>query len=186
MQRTLTQVLSLRTSVAAKVLAVAFWVALTALSANAKIFLPFTPVPITLQTGVVVLGGLVLGFYGVLAQLVYVLLGGIGLPLFAVTLPGVAPLWGPTGGYLVGFVFASYLSAVFVRRNFASLNFGQKFSRLLLISMAIFVPGVLFLSLSMGVSLEKALALGFYPFILGDLVKTAIVSLVPASLTNKL
>lgn len=186
MQQTLTRTLSLRTSLTVKILAVSFWVVLTALSAQAKIFLPFTPVPITLQTGVVVLGGLVLGYYGVIAQLAYVLLGGIGLSLFAVEIPGVVALWGPTGGYLIGFILASYFSAKFVKNSFATMSFVRKFFLLSLISFSIFVPGVLFLSLYTGVSFARALELGLYPFLLGDVLKTLVVSLVPVALTNKL
>lgn len=172
-------------STTTKVLAVSTWVILTALSAQLKIPLPFTPVPVTLQTGVVVLGGVMLGKFGFFAQLFYVLLGGIGLPLFAVKVPGSSAIWGPTGGYLIGFILASYLSYRFVHYPWNQLKVTQKFGRLFLISFAIFAPGVTVLAFALDVSWLRALELGFYPFILGDVIKTLLVALTPNALVAK-
>lgn len=83
---------------------------LTVASAKVTIPLPGTPIPGTLQTLPVLLAGLVLGArFGALSQAAYLGLGLAGLPVFA--LPGAGPgyLFGPTGGYLIGFVGASYL-----------------------------------------------------------------------------
>lgn len=169
------------TSVLSSTAIVLGWALLTALSANAKIPLPFTPVPITLQTGVVVLGAVLFGRLGVLAQVAYVLLGCVGLPFFAVKAPGIVPLLGVTGGYLAGFVPAAWLAARFVHGNYASLGFGARFARLFAISAAFFVPGVAVLTLSLGVDLTRGLELGLYPFVLGDVIKTLIVASTPAA-----
>lgn len=180
-----TLVLDAKHSLLLKASAVCLWVILTGAAAQMKIWLPFTPVPMTLQTGVVMLGGLLLGKYGFFAQVAYVILGGIGLPLFAVDLPGVKAVWGPTGGYLVGFIFASYLTYRFVHHGWNQLRFSQKFFRLLAISLVIFAPGVLVLAKTMNVSIARALEMGFYPFILGDLLKTLLVSLTPSTVVKK-
>ena len=81
-----------------------------ALSAQVRVPLPFTPVPVTLQTAVVLLAGALLGVRGgVAATLAYLGLGAAGLPVFAGAAGGMAPLAGPTAGYLFGFVAAAAL-----------------------------------------------------------------------------
>ncbi|MCB0308242.1 MAG: biotin transporter BioY [Bdellovibrionales bacterium] len=179
MELTLTKTESLKSSVLVKLAAVSFWVILTALSAQMKIWLPFTPVPITLQTGVVMLGGVLLGKYGFFSQVLYILLGCIGLPFFAVDLPGVKAIWGPTGGYLFGFLIASYLAYRFVHYPWNELSFAKKWLRLFAMSFVIFLPGVIVLAQVMNLSWSKALQLGLYPFIFGAIIKTTLVSLTP-------
>ena len=151
------------------------WALLTGLSAAIKFPLPFTPVPMTLQTGVVLLGAAWFGRLGVLAQVLYVLLGGLGLPFFAVQAPGLSPLWGATGGYLVGFIFTAKLTERFVFAK--SMTFAARWLRLAAISLAYFVPGVWVLMLSSGVDFTRAVELGFLPFVLGDALKIAVVSM---------
>ena len=89
-----------------------FWVfsfaILTAVSA--QIAIPVKPVPFTLQTMIVLLAGAFLGANnGAYSQLLYIFLGGIGLPIFAYGSFGFATLFGPTGGYLLAFPIAAYL-----------------------------------------------------------------------------
>ena len=86
------------------------FIILTTLGAFIRIPLPFSPVPITLQTFFVLLSGALLGAnLGITAQLSYVCLGLSGLPIFTGTGSGALYLFGPTGGYLAGFVLASFL-----------------------------------------------------------------------------
>ena len=88
-------------------LAVSTFSVLTA--TGALVFLPLYPVPITLQTLFAYLSGAVLGpWLGAASQIIYILLGAIGLPVFAGGRAGLATLLGPTGGYLFGFVAASF------------------------------------------------------------------------------
>ncbi|MCH7819743.1 MAG: biotin transporter BioY, partial [Candidatus Marinimicrobia bacterium] len=80
---------------------------LTALGALIRIPLPFTPIPITLQTFFVLLAGAMLGSKrGTLSQMVYVFAGAAGIPIFAGMSSGLALLAGPTGGFLAGFLLA--------------------------------------------------------------------------------
>jgi len=91
------------------------------LSANIFIYLPGTPVPITLQTITVLLSGLFLGSrFAMLSQIEYVLLGMMGLPVFAGFKTGVFSLLGPTGGYILGFIFAAF-AAGYIFENFGSI-----------------------------------------------------------------
>src|SRR6476661_4466906 len=100
---------------------VALFVALTAAAAQVSIPLPFTPVPLTLQPMVVLLGGAVLGArLGMSAQALYLLLGIAGLPVFAASpvLPqGALRLIGPTGGYLMSYPFAAFVAGSLAERG---------------------------------------------------------------------
>ena len=87
----------------------ALFAALTGAVAWFKIPLPFTPVPITLQTLMVLLSGAMLGaYYGALAMLLYLIVGAIGWPVFAGGSSGVGALLGPTGGYLFSYPIAAF------------------------------------------------------------------------------
>lgn len=157
---------------------IVLFASLTGLSALVKIPLGFTPVPITLQTAVAMAGGLILGRDGFWAQVLYLLLGCVGLPFFTPEHSNVQVLFGATGGYLIGFAFASYGCARWIRPYAGQLSWFQRYVRLLGVSMLIFVPGVLGLALFQDLSLSKAVMLGFVPFIAGDLIKTLLVSLI--------
>jgi len=85
-------------------------VALTALGAQMAIYLPFTPVPITMQTFVILLGAAALGAQrAAIAQIIYLLLAIAGLPILADGKGGLIAIFGATSGYLLGFIFASLL-----------------------------------------------------------------------------
>src|SRR3989338_5867789 len=87
----------------------ALFAALTGAVAWFKIPLPFTPVPITLQTLMVLLSGAMLGsYYGALSMIIYLILGALGLPVFAGGSSGVGALLGPTGGYLFSYPVAAF------------------------------------------------------------------------------
>src|SRR3989338_5096636 len=88
----------------------ALFAALTAAIAPFKIPLGFTPVPITLQTLAVLMSGAMLGpYYGALAMILYVVVGALGLPVFAGGGSGIGALLGPTGGYLISYFIAAFV-----------------------------------------------------------------------------
>ncbi len=127
------------------------------------------PVPITLQTFFTYLAGGILGGYmGALSQIIYILLGSVGLPVFAQRKFGPAVLVGYTGGYLIGFVVGAFIIGKFVEsQKNPSLTW-------IMISMvagtlAIYVFGVIQLSLWYG--LPEAILLGVLPFVIGDTLK---------------
>lgn len=174
-----------RTSTQARVLWIAFFAILTGLSALVKIPLGFTPVPVSLQTAVVMLSAVILGRDGMWAQALYLLLGGIGLPFFSPDTAGVQVLFGATGGYLLGFVIAAAFVGYKIQPQWSTLSVWKRTALLLAASMLIFIPGVLQLKFVAGVSFAKALSLGFYPFILGDILKSLAVSFTPAKWTRR-
>ncbi|MGB2706094.1 MAG: biotin transporter BioY [Candidatus Omnitrophota bacterium] len=145
------------------ILVVSF-VAMTALGAYVRIPLPFSPVPITLQTFFVLLCGAVLGRkFGALAQASYVGLGVLGIPLFQGYGAGLLHLAGPTGGYLVGFIAASFLVGNLIKRNIVfAMSLGL---------LVIYVCGISWLMVGYKLDFVKAVYLGFIPFIPGAACK---------------
>jgi biotin transport system substrate-specific component len=149
----------------------ASFMALTVAGAYIRIPLPFTPVPITLQTFFVLLAGALLGRkLGSLSQAGYLLIGIFGVPVFTGGLYGFARLFGPTGGYLIGFVLASYVIGKLLGKDDDAPFF--KIVAAMLVGLAIlFTTGTIQLSMVMHISMQKAVALGVLPFIPGDIVK---------------
>jgi biotin transport system substrate-specific component len=144
---------------------------LVALSAQVAIPLPFTPVPVTLQTFAVLLTGCLLGSgRGALAVVAYILEGSFGLPFFSGGTGGIAHLLGPTGGYLVGCVAAAYAAGLLSERGLSRRPAGLLLT-LCAADLAIYVPGLAWLSVFTGP--PKALSLGFLPFVAGDALKIA-------------
>lgn len=169
-----------------KGLAALVFACLTGIFAQLRIYLPWTPVPITLQTLAVFCSGLMLGkWYGSLSQIFYILLGIAGIPWFANNQKGVEILLSPTVGYLFAFILASFiigaLSPNLLKRTTNSKKF---FGNLLLINIVVIYGfGVLYLYfwyyLSTGVWLSFAVLFmkGVVPFILGDILKISVLTL---------
>lgn len=154
---------------------VAIFAALTSvLALLPAIPLPFSPVPITFQVLGVFLAGAILGKkLGALSILVYLLLGSIGLPVFAGGNAGFSVILGPTGGYLIGFPIAAFLCGWFIELGDAkkiTRPFAYALSILLGI-LSIYIIGTIQLSLVLGLSLQKAFMIGSLPYIPLDLVK---------------
>ncbi len=142
-----------------------------ALMAQARIDLPFSPVPITGQTFAVLLVGAALGARrGAAALAVYVLEGAVGLPVFAGGTAGLARLFGPTGGYLIGFVVAAWLVGWLAERGF-DRRVHTALAAFLAGEAAIFACGLAGLALFVGVG--QVLALGLLPFLPGEAIKLA-------------
>jgi biotin transport system substrate-specific component len=165
---------------AIRIAAVLFVTALTAAAAQISVPLPFTPVPFTLQPMVVLLGGAALGArLGMASQVLYLALGIAGLPVFAASpiLPqGLLRLLGPTGGYLL-----SYPLAAFVTGALAERGFDRRYLTSVLAMAAgltiVFACGVLwlaFLARPAGTGLPAAINTGFLPFVAADVVKLLI------------
>lgn len=134
---------------------------------------PLSPVPVTLQTMFVLLSGLILGARGgVMAMLLYMAAGVMGLPVFSGGKAGLAVFFGPTGGYLISFLFMAWLAGT--GRGSASGG-GRSFGGLLLLtivaSLVNLLCGSLQLMILLDISPGKALAVGLLPFLPGGLAK---------------
>jgi biotin transport system substrate-specific component len=157
--------------------------ALTAI--GAFISVPLYPVPITLQTVFTALSGFLLGgLGGALSQVVYVLLGIIGLPVFSGGKSGLGVLFGPTGGYLIGFIVAAYVMGRIVE---AKRNGGVVWLLLSFIvgEIIIYGCGGFQLSRVANMSFAKTLTVGVIPFLLGDTLKCAAAILVTLAMRKQ-
>ena len=150
---------------------VAGFALLTAAAAQLSINLPFTPVPITGQTFAVLLSGAALGSAaGGASQLLYVGLGAVGLPFYAEGRSGWEAATGTTGGYLIGFVVASYLVGLLAERR-QDRNVLGAIPAFLTANAVIYLFGVPWLANVLEVPWQEAIALGATPFVIGDLAK---------------
>jgi len=143
----------------------------------AQISVPMFPVPMTLQTLAVLFVGLSLGAWrGAAALALYVAEGAMGLPVFANGM-STAALFGPTAGFLYGFIamagVAGFLSEhVTGQRLFGLIAAG------LVANAALYLPGVLYLDAATGLDLNGAMTAGMTPFLIGDAVKLVIAALI--------
>src|SRR6188768_3353290 len=162
-----------------QMLSVLFVTVLTAAGAQLSFPLPFTPVPFTIQPMIVLIGAAALGSrLGALSQIFYLMLGLAGLPVFAFSpeLPqGFARLLGPTGGYLMAYPIAAFLTGLLAERGLDR----RYLTSILAMSAGltvIFAGGVMWISRLAGP--ETALATGLYPFIVVDVIKVVAAGLV--------
>ena len=159
---------------------VALGVLFTALLAQVSIPVPGSPVPITGQTLAVVLTAASLGpVRGVAVQAFYILAALVGLPFYSEASGGVDVVFGATGGYVVGFIPAAFLIGMAARRGMDRRPL-QAAPLFVAGQAVIFAVGVPWLAVSAGLSASQALDAGFYPFVLGGLVKAAVAAAVLA------
>ena len=160
--------------------AVLFVTALTAASAQISVPLPFTQVPFTFQPMVVLLGGLALGSrLGFASQMLYLLAGIAGLPVFAasVTLPpGALRLAGPTGGYLMAYPIAAFLTGYLAERG-CDRRYLTSVLAMLAGLLVVYACGASWLGwfarvgAPAPIGLQAALVAGVYPFVVADVIK---------------
>ena len=150
----------------------------TGIMAQIIIPLPWTPVPITAQTFAVLCSGLFLGRkYGVLSQVIYIALGVAFIPWFGGMTGGLEVLLGSTGGFLIGFIIASYFVGMISEKYAEARSFRKMALTIGIANFAlIYIPGLaglaLFLSMQgTPVGIYDLLMMGLVPFIAGDLVK---------------
>jgi biotin transport system substrate-specific component len=157
---------------------------LLALCAHIVIPLPWTPVPITGQTFGVLLVGILLGARrGALAVGLYLLDGAAGLPVFQpLGAPGILRFAGPTGGYLMSYPLAAFVTGWLAERasNFAGrgsaiLHTARLSGALLAGELIIFTGGCAWLATGVGLGWTHAVTLGALPFIPGELIKMALI-----------
>jgi len=161
------------------VILVALGTALLALSAKFNLPLPY--VPMTLQTLVVLMIGAAYGWrLGTATVVAYLAEGAMGLPVFAGPVGGIAPLVGPTAGYLFGFIGAAFVTGWLAERGW-DRSVLRLFAAMALGHIVILAAGFGWLAFGMKLGVEKAWLVGIVPFIAGSLVKNALgATLVPA------
>jgi len=145
---------------------------LTAGAAQLAIQLPWTPVPVTAQTFMVLLAGAALGpRRAALAMSLYLAEGAAGLPVFAGGTAGAHLLFGPSGGYLLAFPFAALVAGLLAQRGWDRHALGT-FAAMLLGSAVVLALGAA--QLARFVPMGAVLAAGVTPFVWGDVLKSAL------------
>ena len=151
------------------------------LTISAKIKIPFYPVPMTMQTFIVVLMGVTFGWkIGVATISLYLLEGIIGFPVFAGTPEkglGLIYFMGPTMGYLIGFLFAAFLAGYLNLKT----NIFLIFLKLILSVSIIYILGILWLGHLIGWD-KPLLELGLIPFLLAELFKISLLTIITKKL----
>jgi len=153
--------------------------ALTAVGAYLSI--PIGPVPIILQNMFVLLSGLLLGSrWGLASVGVYILAGACGLPVFAGGLGGISRIVGPTGGYLLGYLPGVFITGIIAEKTGEKMIYDV--IAMVCGSVIIYSCGLIWLKVLTGMTLTKTLAVGMYPFLIGDALKIAAAAAIAKSL----
>lgn len=179
-----------RSAVLPKAAGVVGFALFTALAAQITIPLPGTPVPITLQTFAVMLAPLALGAWGGMASMaLYVVLGLVGLPVYADASGGWHVVYGATFGYLLGFIACQPVMArVLGAGSERSTSLRRVLGAMVAGHAVVFALGLAWLWVVLdranpGVGLSETLAKGLWPFVPGSVFKTALALLVASDLT---
>ena len=150
-----------------KLIQAALFTAITAVGAFISVPLPFTPIPVTLATLAAMLAGTLLGpRYGSLSQIVYLLLGAVGLPVFHNFTGGLGILTGPTGGFLLGYVAMALISGVAV-----TSKRGNLICTLAIATVTCYIVGTAWFMATTGSGASAAFVSCIAPFIPGDIIK---------------
>jgi biotin transport system substrate-specific component len=165
-----------------------FFALLTGILAQIKIFIPGMPVPLTGQVFGVFLAGIILGTWGGISQIMYFGLGIAGIPWFAGYGSGLTYIMGPTGGYIIGFIFAAFFIGYLIDRSvklrrIPSMLMIMFFSTFILI----YIPGLIhFYIWSNGAfGLWELLGICVFPFIVADIIKAITAAFIATSITPK-
>ena len=168
-----------------KLVLIALMTAITCIFAPLSIPIPVSPVPISLTNLVIMISIYVLGFKdATISYIVYLLLGLVGLPVFSGFTGGFGKLAGPTGGYLVGFIFLALIAGLFVdkfpkNRILAVVG--------MIIGMAVtYIFGTEWLAIQLKMTFVAALSVGVIPYLAGDAVKIIIAIIVGPVLRSRL
>lgn len=156
---------------------IALMTALTCILGPLSIPLPFSPVPISFTNLVLYFSVFVLGTkFSTISYIVYLLIGLVGLPVFSGFSGGPAKVAGPTGGYLVGFVFLTVIAGFFVEHFKGKLSFAVL--GMVLGTSVCYLFGTIWLSMQLNIGFVAGLGVGVFPYIPGDLVKIAIACII--------
>lgn len=151
----------------------------TGFMAQVVIPLPWTPVPVTLQTFAVLMAGIFLGrYWGGISMLIYLMVGLLGIPWFAGMSGGLEALFSASGGYLIGFILAALFLGYFVDKYVQSRKFLSMLGLMLFANFVLlYTPGLIQLSIwtqsatGSAPGIWELLLMGAIPFIVGDLFK---------------
>ena len=143
--------------------------------------IPVGPVPISLLTLAIYLAAYVLGAKGTtISVFIYILLGAVGLPVFSGAAGGLAKIAGPTGGYIVGYLFLAFICGLFVQKSKANLLISVL--GMIVGTAVLYAFGTVWFIIEMKTDIISALTMCVLPFIVGDLVKIVAATLMGKAL----
>lgn len=150
--------------------------------------------PLSVPIGIVPISFTILAIYislytlgmkkGTISVIIYILIGFIGIPVFSGFSSGPSKLLGPTGGYIIGFIFMAIISGFFIDRFFS--NWYMCFLGMVLGTAVCYIFGTTWLAYQANMSASSALAAGVIPFIPGDLIKIAIATFIGPQIRKRL
>ena len=150
-----------------------------------QVTIPLPPVPITGQTLAIGIAATTLGRkYGTLSVLLYLIIGAVGVPVFAGMSGGISKLVGPTGGYLVGFLPTAYIIGLFVEKT--KLCFTNAFIANIIGMVITLAFGTAWLKIAASLSWSAAIAGGVTPFLLVGILKAAIAAYISVLVRKRL
>jgi biotin transport system substrate-specific component len=160
----------------------AFFAALSA--ALSQIAIPLGEVPIVLtQVSILLAGGLLGWKWGTVSQLVFVCLGMLGAPVFQGFSGGMGVLWGPTGGFIMGYILSAFTAGLLCDR----LGRGKALVPVLVLAdLVVYIPGVPWLMHVTGLGFKAALAAGLWPFLPADALKIVLAAILIPMLSGVL
>ena len=136
-----------------------------------------SPIPITLALFALFLAGIILGKWkGVVCTVIYLLLGLVGLPVFSGFSGGFAKLAGPTGGYLIGFLFMIPLTGILFEKT--GKSFWKQFGAMVLGTLVCYLFGTVWLCLQLNLDFIGGLGVGVIPYLPGDTAKIILAALI--------
>jgi biotin transport system substrate-specific component len=164
---------------------IALFAAITAVIAPFTIPLPFSPVPLSLSLFAVFLSGAILDKYSAfISQIIYILLGAIGLPVFSGFRGGLGVVAGATGGYIISYAFMAFAIAFILEKAGESY---LKYVLSMLLSLVIcYSFGVAWLSVAMGVDIFKAFLIGAVPYMAIDILKAFMCAAVAVPINDRI
>lgn len=146
--------------------------------------IPVGPVPITLVPLAIFLSVYILGTKrGTIAVILYLLIGAVGVPVFSGFAGGFGKIAGPTGGYLLGYIFAALIAGWFIHRF--NDNVVIQFLGMLLGLIVLYAFGTAWLSISAGMDVKAAIAAGVLPFVVFDIAKIIIAILLGRTIKRR-
>mgnify|MGYP000867775459 CR=1 FL=1 len=168
-----------------KLVLIALMTAITCIFAPMAIPIPVSPVPISLTNLVIMISIYVLGFRdATISYIVYLLLGLVGLPVFSGFTGGLEKLAGPTGGYLIGFIFMTIIAGIGTNK-FGGKKLPAVLGMVLGLAVA-YIFGTAWLAYQMHISFMAGLSVGVLPYLAGDAVKIIIAMIVGPILRSRL
>ncbi|MFM1654548.1 biotin transporter BioY [Brevibacillus sp. B_LB10_24] len=151
----------------------------------AQMVIPLPLVPITGQTLAVGLTATILGSrYGTLAMILYAIMGAIGLPVFTEASGGFHIIIGKTGGYIIGFIFAAFVTGIILEKTRFSFLYAMLANTAGMLVSLVF--GTVQLKYVLDAPWDKALEWGIYPFLAVGLIKAALASLIGVQVRERL